>query len=64
HLNDYEQHKPSEHLEVGEGSKIHLLQIAFNAMMEYYYCLQEEKPLTQIVEEGVDSCDTLSHKTE
>lgn len=43
HYAAYQQGKPYDHPEVGEGKKVHLAAIAFNAMMEFWYCTQEEK---------------------
>jgi Domain of unknown function (DUF5664) len=41
HLKEYRDGNPYDHLEVGIDSKIHLAAIAFNAMMEFYYCSEE-----------------------
>lgn len=38
HLVSYELREKYDHKEIGEDYKIHLAAIAFNAMMEYWYC--------------------------
>lgn len=37
HLGSYQKKEPYDHPELGEDPKWHLVAIAFNAMMEFYY---------------------------
>jgi hypothetical protein len=43
HYRLYQIGRSYDHKEVGTNKSIHLAAIAFNAMMEYFYCKEEEE---------------------
>lgn len=44
HLGSYQMELAYDHLELGNNKKYHLIAIAFNAMMEFWYECQEDTP--------------------
>jgi hypothetical protein len=43
HLKSYRLNEPYDHPEIGTDRGMHLAAIAFNALMEFYYCTHEDK---------------------
>ena len=52
HLNKYRLKQPYDHSEIGLDPKIHLVAIAFNAMMEFYYESDKFRGRNQKTEDG------------
>jgi Domain of unknown function (DUF5664) len=44
HLGSYQRTEPYDHPELGEGPEWHLIGIAFNAMMEFFYVTSAKVP--------------------
>lgn len=43
HLGSYQKNEPYDHPELGEGPEWHLIGLAFNAMMEFFYVTKDIK---------------------